>query len=60
MKFPLETICMKCQIKFSGENKKDIINLSYAEWAQRVVKDENAYPWIIFCKNLDIILTPKT
>ena len=31
-------ICMKCQILFSGKNKKNIINLSSAENAQRVVK----------------------
>ena len=36
--FPKETICMKCQILFSGKNKKNIINLSSAENAQRVVK----------------------
>ena len=29
---------MKCQILFSGKNKKKIINLSSAENAQRVVK----------------------
>ena len=29
---------MKCQILFSGKNKKKIINLSSAETAQRVVK----------------------
>ena len=29
---------MKCQILFSGENKKNIINLSSAELAKRVVK----------------------
>ena len=33
-----ETICMKCQILFSGKNKKNIINLSPGENAQRVVK----------------------
>ena len=32
---PLETICMKCQILFAWKN---IINLSSAELAQRVVK----------------------
>ena len=32
---------MKCQILFSGKNKKIIINLSSAEFAQRVV---NVYP----------------
>ena len=35
---PMETICMKCQILFSGKNKKNIINLSSVELAQRVVK----------------------
>ena len=34
----LETICMNCQILFSGENKKNIIKVSSAEFAQRVVK----------------------
>ena len=29
---------MKCQILFSGKNKKNIINMSSAENAQRVVK----------------------
>ena len=29
---------MKCQILFSGKNKKNIINISSAENAQRVVK----------------------
>ena len=33
----METICMKCQILFSGKYKKNI-NLSSAELAQRVVK----------------------
>ena len=28
---------MKCEIQFSGKNKK-LINLSFAEFAQRVVK----------------------
>ena len=32
----METICMKCQILFSGKNRKNI-NLSSAELAQRVV-----------------------
>ena len=30
----------KCQSQFSGENKKTIINLSSAEYTQRVVKDK--------------------
>ena len=35
---PLETICLKCQILFTRENKKSITNLSSAESAWRVVK----------------------
>ena len=35
---PMETICMKYQILFSGKNKKNIINLSSAKLAQKVVK----------------------
>ena len=34
---PLETICMKYQILFSGKDKKNIVSLSSAELAQRVV-----------------------
>ena len=34
---------MKCQILFSGKNKKNIINLSSAENAQRVVKVNGKY-----------------
>ena len=34
----METICMKYQVLFSGKNKKNIINLSYAELAQKLVK----------------------
>ena len=36
--FPMETICKKCQILFSGKNKKNIVNLLSAELALRVVK----------------------
>ena len=35
---PMETICMKCQILFSGKNKKNVINLSSVELAKTVVK----------------------
>ena len=37
---------MKCQILFSGKNKKNNINLSSAENAQRVVKvnDFSSFP----------------
>ena len=34
---PLKTICMKCQILFSGKNKKNITNLLNAELAKSVV-----------------------
>ena len=34
---PLETICMKCQILFSGENNKNIISLRSAEFAHSMV-----------------------
>ena len=34
----MEALCMKCQILFSGENEKNIINLLSAELAQREVK----------------------
>ena len=34
----METICMKSQILFSGENKQNIVNLSSAELAQRLIK----------------------
>ena len=34
---------MKCQILFSGKNKKNIINLLSAENAQRVVKVNDSY-----------------
>ena len=30
---PMETICMKCQIVFPGKNKKNITNLSSAEFS---------------------------
>ena len=44
MQIVLETVCMKCQILFSGKNKKTITNLSSAEIAQSVVMLE----WIHF------------
>ena len=34
---------MKCQILFSGKNKKNIINLSSGENAQRVVKVKGTF-----------------
>ena len=34
----LETICMRCQSLFSGKNKRDVINLSSAEFAKTEVK----------------------
>ena len=35
---PVETICMKYQILFCGKNMKNIINLSSADLALRLVK----------------------
>ena len=35
---PIETIRKKCQILFSGKIKNTVINLSSAEFCQRVVK----------------------
>ena len=40
---------MKCQILFSGKNKKNIINLPSAENAQRVVKVKHQ---IVFHKDI--------
>ena len=34
----METICMKCQILFSGKTKENIIYLSSAELVQSLVK----------------------
>ena len=34
----MEAICMKCQILFSGNDKKNVMNLSSAELAQKVFK----------------------
>ena len=34
---------MKCQILFSGKNKKNFINLSSAENAQRVLKVKDLF-----------------
>ena len=39
----METFCMKCQILFSGENKKTIVNFSSAEFAYTVVKVYQIY-----------------
>ena len=35
---PMKTICMKSQIQFSGKNKKNILNMLFAEFAWRVVR----------------------
>ena len=35
---PGETVCVKCQILCSGKNKKNIVNMSSAELANRVLK----------------------
>ena len=36
---------MKCQSLFSGKNKKNIINLLSAEFAQRVIKVKLSLPF---------------
>ena len=35
---PMKTTCVRCQLLFSGKNKKNIINLSSAEFAQGALK----------------------
>ena len=63
---------MKCQILFSGKNRKNIINLSSAELAQRMVKvnltcllQYLGQIWYLFnlwthpSLNLDRIIVPK-
>ena len=37
--FHVNSLLMKCQSLFSGENKKNVISLLSLELAQRVVKD---------------------
>ena len=37
---PRETICLKDQSLFSGENKKNVITVPSAELAQRMVKSK--------------------
>ena len=34
----MKTICMKCQILFSGKSRKNITSLPSADYAQRVIK----------------------
>ena len=38
-KLSMETVCMKRQIQFSGQNKKNITNVSSAELAKSGIKD---------------------
>ena len=45
---PKETISVKCESLFSGKNKKNIVNLSSAEFARRVVKVKADYLKKIF------------
>ena len=46
---------MKCQTLFSGKNKKNIINLSSAENAQRVVKVKPIVASTTYWKSLSSI-----
>ena len=41
----METICMKCQNLLSEKNKNNVINLSSAELAHRVVTFKDEIPW---------------
>ena len=47
------TICMKCRILFSWKNKNNIINLSSAELAHRVVKVNEALEKSVTCLFLE-------
>ena len=43
---------MSCQSLFSGKSKKNIVNLSFAELAQRVIKVKSDFPFLsIFCQD---------
>ena len=44
-----ETICMKCQILFSGKNEKNIVSLSSVEFVLRVleVNFQHTFNWSI-------------
>ena len=44
----METICMKCQILFSGKNEKSVTYVSSAELAKREVKD-NTFSLLLIC-----------
>ena len=46
--FIMGTICIKCQILFSWKNKKNIINLSSAEFAQRWVKVNDIFKSVVY------------
>ena len=45
---------MKCQILFSGKNKKNNIILSSAENAQRVVKVDTGLKFYVTCTILEV------
>ena len=51
---------MKCHILFSGKNKKNIISLSSAENAQRVVKVKVVKYFLLLHRNMlyDSLETP--
>ena len=49
---PVETICMKYQSLFPGKNKKNIIKLSAAELAKRVVKVKFQQVCFIACESV--------
>ena len=57
---PMETICLKCLILFSGKNKKMITNLSCAESAQGVIKFKDVlFFFFKFCLKFSATMTSQ-
>ena len=42
-----QTVCMKCQIQFSGNKKKNVISVSSAEFAKRMVKLNEQFVFVV-------------
>ena len=53
-KLSMETICMNCQIMFSGKNKKNIMTLSSDEFAKRVVKVKASLQIFFLCLHKNV------
>ena len=58
----MEKICIKCQILFSGKNKKNITNLSSAEFAHKVVtvKGNTEFQFFYFRHSRGVKMTVQT